>query len=684
MSGIAGLYRRDGQPVTAAEPWRMTAAMRRRGPDGFATWVEGPVGLGHCLLDVTAGESTAQPLSVDAGRGLALTAQARIDNRDELITLLGLAADACDERIILAAYEAWGQDCPARLVGDFAFALSDTRRRIVFCARDVFGVRPFYYHHDDRLFAFASQSSALLSLPEVQAELNEARIADFLVPGLEAFDATSAFYRSIRRLPPAHQLVAGRDGLRIRRYWRLDPEQRTRCADDTEYVEAFRERFRDAVTCRLRGVARPASMLSGGLDSSSIVGMASRVLGRSGRRPLIALSAVSNGADCAETLAARRVQRLPEVRSHELNLDTLGRLAPALARAFREIEEPFDAEMILVHAIYARARELGVRSLFDGVDGDYATSLEPGVLGLLLRQGDWRAAWDLAGDFSRFYRGTYRPWSSRSRLLAGNVVSACLPDGLRPPLRNLGGAIRASRWRYDSLRHEFAHRVGVRDRLRDLHAPHARAASSPTELQAWTLQHPNLTVALERYDRAAGLWSIEPQHPFVDRRLVEFCLGLPWEQKVAGGWTKSIVRRAMSGILPDEVAWRRGRWERLGPALAGAFLATPAAGLRQFVDRGLARVDSYVDGDEIRRCLGTFEASADPGAGETVWRAAVLARWLENRESATCLEASEDSSIRGASLTSNGGTTRWRTLTETATPTTEDPTRRPVSPSTVP
>ncbi|HZU76753.1 MAG TPA: asparagine synthetase B, partial [Dehalococcoidia bacterium] len=220
MSALAGIVRLDGQPAAPTDLAAMMQALDHRGPDGRGVWHEGATGLGHQLLRATP-EPVPEtlPLSARSGR-CVITADARLDNRDELIAALGLGGcpdDALtDADLLLAAYERWGEACPEELLGDFAFAIWDRRAQTLFCARDHFGVKPFYFLHlAGRLFAFASEVPALLRLHELPRRLNESRIADFLA-GLD--DPTSTCYCDIVRLPPAHALTLTSDGsLRTRR-----------------------------------------------------------------------------------------------------------------------------------------------------------------------------------------------------------------------------------------------------------------------------------------------------------------------------------------------------------------------------------------------------------------------------------------------------------------------------------
>src|SRR2546428_666023 len=168
------------------------------------------------------------------------------------------------------------------------------RGRLV-CARAHFGLKPFFCRHrPGRLFAFASEIKGLLVLPEVPRRLNETRVADYLVPLLE--DKEITFYEEIVRLPPAHRIAVTREGVRMEQYWALDPEREIRMKSDGEYAAAFREIFTEAVRCRLRSAFPVGSMLSGGLDSSSIVCVARRLLAQNGGETVDPLSSVFDDA----------------------------------------------------------------------------------------------------------------------------------------------------------------------------------------------------------------------------------------------------------------------------------------------------------------------------------------------------------------------------------------------------
>ncbi|HEY9875190.1 MAG TPA: lasso peptide isopeptide bond-forming cyclase, partial [Candidatus Obscuribacterales bacterium] len=294
MSAIAGIYYLDNRTVDPADLKRMVDILAHRGSDGCNIWSEGSIGFGHRMLWTTP-ESLLEtlPLVNDTGE-IVITADARIDNRDELIAVLKISdrpvEKITDSQLILSAYEQWGENCPEQLVGDFAFAIWDRRKQVLFCARDHFGVKPFYYYSSGQSFIFATEIKALLCLPDVPRRLNEVKVADYLASPTD--DTAITFYKEIFRLPPAHRLTVSHEGITLQSYWSLDPSRELRLGSDEEYASAFRKLFTEAVRCRLRSAFPVGSMLSGGLDSSSITCVARQLLAGDKNSQLHTFSAI--------------------------------------------------------------------------------------------------------------------------------------------------------------------------------------------------------------------------------------------------------------------------------------------------------------------------------------------------------------------------------------------------------
>jgi asparagine synthase (glutamine-hydrolysing) len=281
VSGILGVAHWRGGPAEEATLWRMAEAAAHRGPDGRGFWLNGKVGLGFLALQLTAESiDETEPRSRD---GLAVVADARIDNRPQLLPVLrrggALRHDApSDAELILATYLAWGADCVHHLEGDFAFVLWDGPQQRLFGARDPMGMRPLYYRNESGRFLFASEVKQILADPDVSARLFEpALLAHIAGPyGRPEW----SFYQGILQLAPGHAFTASSDGVEIRRFWELDPEARIRYRRDGDYGDHFRSLFRDAVACRLRSHRPVGLLLSGGVDSGSIASMAGWLMER--------------------------------------------------------------------------------------------------------------------------------------------------------------------------------------------------------------------------------------------------------------------------------------------------------------------------------------------------------------------------------------------------------------------
>ncbi len=264
------MVRFDGAPVTRDMLEPMAAAMSFWGPDGHGQWCGDSAGLGHLMLHVTP-ESLHErlPASLSAATHLVITADARIDNRDELFDALGVPGPGRertpDSSLILLAYERWGADCVKRLLGDFAFAIWDGQERKLFCARDLFGCKPFVYHSDGKRFIFASDVKGVLARVE-SPKLNEPLLAAYLQFRTYHAEKRYTFFEEIFKLPPAHTWLVSRSGLQLSRYWSPEEAPEVRLTSDGEYAEQMRVLgFDEAVRCRVRSAFPVGSHLSGGL-----------------------------------------------------------------------------------------------------------------------------------------------------------------------------------------------------------------------------------------------------------------------------------------------------------------------------------------------------------------------------------------------------------------------------------
>jgi asparagine synthase (glutamine-hydrolysing) len=618
MSGLAGILRLDAGKVEPSLLDGMLDRIGHRGPDGRARATCGPVGLAHLMLRTTPG-SLHETLPLASPEGdLLLTADARLDNRKELLRVLEIPGEPPDSALILAAYRRWGETCPERLLGDFAFALWDAARQRLFCARDPVGVRPFFYHHQaGRLFAFASEIKALLTLPEVPKRLNETRLADHL--GGISTDPAATFYQGIARLPAAHALRVEGDRLALWRTWDARDSPEVRLPSDEAYAEAFLALFREAVRCRLGSALPPGAELSGGLDSPSVVSVARQHLVREGAPPLKTFSAVFPEVPASDESAfIDLVGAQGGLEAHRVRCDRLSPMDNFRSSLVCMDEPSLLPNLFVAWHLLKTVRSEGVRVLLSGSGSeDLQEQRLRDLLDTLLRQGRWREA--LAQMMGRSRRLGSSPWT----LLWRRGVQATLARG-----RSAGRRLRRDplSGRAPLIRPEFALRTRLRERLWRRWGAERPWESGKGCLDL--LRDDIVPRGMEYTNTACAAFAVEPRYPYYDRRLISFCQGLPPEQKLKEGWDRSILRRAMKGILPEPLRWRQ-RTLTYGPNFTRAFLEGDRDALRASFPGDLERLAPYLDTTRVRRLYEARGEGVSPKRAGTLWTLIALSRWLD-------------------------------------------------------
>lgn len=576
MSGICASLRLDGQPALAEALGPVMAQLAERGPDRSAVLADGPVALGHALLATTPEALVEAMPWRHADSGCVITADVRLDNRDDLIA--ALAPDLAqrvigDGELIALAYLAWGTDCLDHLLGDFAFVLWDPRSQRLFAARDQVGMRQLAYHHaPGKLFAAATDAHALLCHPDVPHRVNRARVADFLEQ-LEAIDYVTTWFDGLVRLPPAHALVVDDTGLRVWRYWELTAHALPSGWTDADYAAAFLETFTEAVRVRLRAPEGAlGAMLSGGMDSGSVAAIAARLLAEAGAPSLVTFSGVDVLPDCKESACIRdAAAHIPHLDPQMVSIAEVDAFRDDLLRLTRNESDPFDGHMVLIRAIYIAAHRAGIKVMLDGVSGD--TTLGTGdIIAYNVAKGRWRAAWDEAWLLERIWGRKEAPAATA---FGRAVWRRFCPQWIRARRDRAWQAREADlAARQSIVSDSLAARVDMPARRRAFARHVAVGQGWGADTQARRMLHPFAIAGRERYDRVAGALGIEPRDPFLDVRLLKLAVSLPVDQLHAGGWPKLILRRAMAGLLPDSVRWKQGR-DHVGWRFIDEFLGNP-------------------------------------------------------------------------------------------------------------
>ena len=571
----------DGGGMDPAVLPRMLGAGWRVEAQATDTWhtVDHALAFAATSWSPQAGLRQAGCIARHPESGCVAIADARLDNPEELRAALG-HADSAPADLILQAWLRWGEDCVARIDGDFAFAIHDPRRQSLFLARDRMGVRPLYVHHQPgKRLVFGTSSHSVLAHPQVPGDLNQARIADYLLElagqGLEGVDFTSTFHSAVQRHPPRQATTTTAAGQRARQYWALQPDAAgTLPRSDAEWIDALGAVLEGAISRQCRGSGRVGSMLSGGMDSTALAMIAADRLQAAGAPPLATFSAIdSSHADCPETRAVRACIKRPGLQPHLFDIAEPGALQRAMDDFLDDFDEPFDMGMALLDAQYLGAARAGVDAVIDGIDGDTLFSAA-GVVQQQVRSGHWSAAW-------ANIRGMQRTWGGGlPQYLRMFALPGLAPDWVRQ-LR-----ARRHRQRPDAIPDtpmsaDFLARHGIADRLRQYDLGNMPAGTlDPVGRRCHTLMRSLHASALERYHRIASRHGVTPLHPFFDRRVLELGVHVPGHLRLRDGRTKTLLREAMRGRMPEAARLRTDK-QHLGWKLTTRLWDARADGLQQ-------------------------------------------------------------------------------------------------------
>lgn len=539
MGWIAGIQ--AAAPDSAAVLEKLARCLAGLGPDGISQASVPGAGMVDAALRVVPGPY-AEPL---LRRGpLLLAWDGRLDNRSDLERSLEAEPGASDLELLARAYEQWGPDFPAHVVGDFALALWDGRECRLILARDPFGTRPLFYTPLGEGFVWGSTLSALRAAGADLGEIDEEWIAGYFS---RSIDPATTPWRKARAVPPGGSVIAEGGRLQTVHWWRLDEARDVRLASDAEYEERFRELFLAAVRRRLRAAGPVTAELSGGLDSSSIVCVADHVLraGEAGAPDLLTVSYVYERSTSSDE---RPFMREVEERTGRRRRHILESEAPRLAGISASVTEIPSANQCfrrLYSAVFDFMGENGSRVLLNGIGGDHLlTSQVPYQLADLLRAGRLRA---FLPALRRWHAEQRRPYL---KLLWEGALCPLLPRPAR--LRLAAPPIPFPPWLDQGFvrRHDLAARfVAAADLAGDFSRPSKRA-------QAAAVQSAIRGISW-MYDGWG--YPVRIAFPFMDRDLVEFCLGVPSDQFVRPGETRSLHRRALSALLPPRIARRRDK-----------------------------------------------------------------------------------------------------------------------------
>ncbi|MBF0613383.1 MAG: hypothetical protein G8345_22170 [Magnetococcales bacterium] len=531
MGAIFGLLQWSGRPVDAVVGEQAMRAAAPFGREGVQLWFGGEIVLGRAVNLVrgrATHEATGLPLGLRHLRGVATV---RLDNRPTLLARFNLAETTPDITLILMAYATWGDSCPEHLVGDFAFAIWDEQARRLFCARDRTGLRPFFYHHGNDYFAFASTLPILATLSSGERALDVHVWAAHFAHRL--YSPQASHWKHVKRLSQACSLSVEAGKLHPHQYWRMRPRH-PGCKTEEEWAEAGREILttvmaRQGADCPVAGL-----LLSGGLDSSLLLALLAK---HRGIDSLIGVASVlpvdHQGPEQDERPQQNILRRhFPGLRIEEIVFAGINPLDEEIWKGLWGIlGRPANMFHLTDHKLYARLSDQGARVVYCGLWGDAGFSYQgKGWAKPLAERGEWLQIVRMARLLSmRHGHSLAKELLRELRAALPKIAHSPRPQGmaslLNPDLQiNLPPVTH-----------------GVATGVPRLALPEIMQGSLPS---------------YEEQALAAASHGMEYVCPYVSPEMMEFILAIPPEVYVAKGWRRGLCRLAMEGLLPDEIRFR--------------------------------------------------------------------------------------------------------------------------------
>lgn len=623
MCGIAGIFELDAsgravgavadavhteQSPLAVELYKMLDTMPYRGPDARGTDLcGGRAGLGHLRLSILdLRPESNQPFAIDDGE-FTVTFNGEIFNYVELRAELEAAGHtfrtASDTEVLVRAYAQWGPACVSRFNGMWAFAIYDRGRDELFCSRDRFGIKPLNYAvHGGRLL-FASEIKAILAVAPELARPNYDSLSRLLRASIGARLEETCF-AGIKRLLPAHNLIASRRGVRIERYWDYPTEVDSRIST-ADAAEGLRSHLIDSLRLRMRSDVPVGITLSGGVDSSSIACLLRTFCGE----PLQTFTASFPGEAFDEAPAAARLAHKLGLHANAVPVEA-SELLPKLRQIIRHLEAPIHTPAVLpLWSIMETARRKvtvllegqGADELLAGYYTNFATAVTDHFAHGRLRSAAEELGWELR-----------RVGPRRALLLAGRAAGPLWSHRLFRQLRGDEGVYRGPLAAGPADEPPLPDRPPIADRLN----------------ASLRHQHEGRLVDLLHYgDMISMAHSIESRLPFLDHRLVEFCFRLPGALKYRQGHGKAILKQAVRGDVPAEVLDNRRKLGFVVP-IARWFREQPAATIEPVLLAERCRTRSLFDERRLRQALESHRAGR-VDLSNNIYRWIMTELWFE-------------------------------------------------------
>ncbi|QFR48895.1 asparagine synthase (glutamine-hydrolyzing) [Sulfurimonas lithotrophica] len=543
MCGISGIINKNNETIDIKNIKKINDLIKHRGPDDEGFYLEKNFAFGHRRLSILDLSSDGhQPMHYQ--NKYVITYNGEIYNyleiKEELLAFGYEFNSHTDTEIILASYDKWGEKCVDKFNGMWAFALYDKEKNKIFCSRDRFGIKPFYYTEIDGKFVFGSEIKQLLDFYENKV-VNQNILIDYLVTGMIEHN-NETFFKNIYKLEQSHNLVYNLENNQYKsyRYYDIYFDKEASNLNCTDSVLKYKDQFLRSISFRLRSDVKVGTCLSGGLDSSSVAACAANIYNRNTVNKFTAIHAKSIEKSSDESYYAKRV-----AEHSNLDLNIIEPEVDDFKKIIDEViytqEEPFGGPSIFMqYFVMKKAKELNCKVMLDGQGGDetllgYEKYYPAAYLDILKKDGLFKAIKMIRYSNKNNFKMSFK-WI------------------LKYTIGGLLGRLRKFEYKRKTsfIKKKYLKEFSFIDKL-------SKSFLQINELQRYEIYHTNLPVLLRYEDKNSMRHSIETRLPFIDYKTLETAFSTNMEYKINDGWTKYLLRKVVDDILPEDVVWRKNK-----------------------------------------------------------------------------------------------------------------------------
>lgn len=600
MCGISGIINKSLKPVSPGEIKKITDLVFHRGPDSEGYFFGRNFAFGHrrlAIIDLTS--SGDQPMTYKGKYTITYNGEIYnyIEIRDQLKKAGYEFHSDSDTEVILAAYDCYGFKCVELFNGMWAFAIYDPGQNIIFCSRDRFGVKPFYYTETSDQFIFGSEIRQLLGYRRKRI-VNLPVLLDYLITGFD--DHTNgSFFQDISKLEQSHSLIydLNTHSHSAGRYYEIKIDDSLKELNELESIRKYKELLLNSVKLRLRSDVKVGTCLSGGLDSSAIASIASPLYQADANSRFTAITALSSEQKLNEGHYAELVSNHSGIQWNTVSPDT-NDFKNSLDNIIKIQEEPFVSPSVFMqYKVFEKAKQIGCIVMLDGQGGDET------LLGYERYQPAIMLSKGLLKSIPDFITKSGNSGMSKLELFLYLIYFT------NPSLRYY-----LLKKRFSFVKPDFLHSLN-----QNIIKESAKSYKSIHKLQKLELMSLQLPHLLKYEDRNSMANSVESRLPFIDYRLIELALSLNNRYKIKDGWSKYILRKSIQDILPEEITWRKNKIGFNAPEKTWMNSLGPEIKTRVSASRILEKVVNKKD----------LVASIHKLDQRTLWRLFNIAKWEE-------------------------------------------------------